>query len=58
MTNVELTFFQTAYAGGVAMLIGAAIMDIRFHARRRRIEWLIRRLAGTYNPGVSQASRY
>ena len=57
MTNIEMMFFQTAYAGGVAMLVGAAILDIRFHARRRRIQWLIRRLTGNYNPMVSQASQ-
>jgi hypothetical protein len=53
MTNIEMTFFQTAYASGVAMLLGAAILDIRAHAQRRRIEWLIRRLTGSYNPRVS-----
>ena len=58
MTNIEMTFFQTAYASGVAMLVGAAVLDIRAHVRRRRIEWLIRRLTGSYNPQVSQGSRY
>jgi hypothetical protein len=53
MTTIEMTFFQTAYASGVAMLLGAAILDIRAHARRRRIEWLIRRLTGTCTPRVS-----
>jgi hypothetical protein len=46
MTNMEMTFFQTAYASGVALLVSAAILDIREHLRRRRVAWLIRRLTG------------
>jgi len=44
MTNVETTFFNAAFASGVAMLIGAAVLDILHRIRRRRIEWMIQRV--------------